>query len=308
MRVGYYPGCSLHATSREFDESLRAISGPLDLELVEVDDWSCCGASSAHVTNHLLGVALPARNLALAEAQGHETVMAPCAACFNRLAAARYEIAKDTHLAGKVAAILDRPFANGVKVRNVVDLLRELAPVLKQKATRPLAGLKVACYYGCLLLRPAEVCDFDDPESPTSMEEVVKATGAEPVAWNSRLVCCGGAFSISRTASVVRLGREILQEARRAGANAVVVACPMCHSNLDFRQSAMEMRGEDPMPVLFLSELVGLALGIAPEALGLHRHFVSAVALLNRPVPAPVPKPTPPAAKTPAVADVREAV
>ncbi|MCK6681865.1 MAG: CoB--CoM heterodisulfide reductase iron-sulfur subunit B family protein [Thermoanaerobaculia bacterium] len=301
MRVGYYPGCSLHATSREFDESLRAISGPLDVELVEVQDWSCCGASSAHTTNHLLGVSLPARNLALAEQQGHDQVMAPCAACFNRLASARHEIARDTALAKKISGILGREFRNEIGVRNVVDLLRERIPALKEKVTRPLKGLRVACYYGCLLLRPAEVCQFDDPENPSSMEEVVRATGAEPVSWSSRLVCCGGAFSISRTASVVRLGREILEDARRAGAGVVVVACPMCHSNLDFRQGAMERRGAEPLPVLFISELVGLALGLPPQTLGLARHFVSASALFDRGVaqqPAVVPAQKPPAAVT----------
>lgn len=307
MRVGYYPGCSLHATSREFDESLRAISGRLDVELVDIDDWSCCGASSAHATNHLLSVALPARNLALAEAQGHEQVMAPCAACFNRLASARHQIENDSKLAGKVAAVLERPFKNGVAVRNVVDVLREQLATLKANVTRPLAGLKVACYYGCLLVRPAEICSFDDPEAPVSMEEVVKATGAEPISWNSRLVCCGGSFSISRTASVVRLGREIIEDARRAKAMAIVVACPMCHSNLDFRQSAMEMRGEPPMPILFLSELVGLALGIDPAVLGLDRHFVSARGLLNLPAPAPPARPAPVAVQ-PAVPAAREVV
>jgi len=292
MRLGYYPGCSLHGTSREFDESLRGVAAALDVELVEVEDWSCCGATSAHATDHLLSVALPARNLALAEAQGHDTVLAPCAACFNRLASARHEIGADSELAGRMPELLGRPFGNGVAVRNVVDLLKENAAAIRAKTAKPLAGLKLACYYGCLLVRPAEVCNFDDPESPTSMEEIVKATGATPVAWNMRLECCGGAFSISRTASVVRLGRAILADARAAGADAIVVACPMCHSNLDFRQQAMARRGEAEMPIVFISELVGLALGIAGDRLGLQRHFVSTKPFVARalaPIPAPAP-------------------
>ena len=282
MRVGYYPGCSLHGTSREFDESLRAVAEPLGVELAEVDDWSCCGATSAHATNHLLSVALPARNLALAEAQGHAEVLAPCAACYNRLAGARHEIATDAALAAKMPELIGRPFANTVTVRNVVEVLHGLLPAIKAATAQPLAGLKVACYYGCLLVRPAEVCRFDDAEDPVTMEEVVRATGATPVAWDMRLECCGGAFSVSRTPSVVRLGRAILNDARAAGADAIVVACPMCHSNLDFRQAAMVRRGEAAMPVLFLSEIVGLALGVAPDRLGLGRHFTSTKPLLAR--------------------------
>ncbi|MCU0292838.1 MAG: CoB--CoM heterodisulfide reductase iron-sulfur subunit B family protein [Thermoanaerobaculaceae bacterium] len=282
MRIGYYPGCSLHATARELDESLRAVASALDLELQELDDWSCCGATSGHATNHLLSLALPARNLALAEAQGHDRVLAPCAACYNRLATARHEIAADAALAARVARVLERPFANRVTVANLVEVLRELGPAITARAGRSLAGLKVACYYGCLLVRPAAVVGFDDPEQPTSMEDVVRAAGATPVAWQMRLECCGGAFSLARTASVVRLGRAILDDARRAGAEALVVACPMCHSNLDFRQSAMLERGEKPLPVLYLSELVGLALGIAPDTLGLQRHFVDARPLAAR--------------------------
>jgi heterodisulfide reductase subunit B2 len=282
MRLGYYPGCSLHGTSREFDESLRAVSARLGLDLAEIDDWSCCGATSAHATGHLLAVALPARNLALAEAQGHDAVLAPCAACYNRLASARHAVREDAALAARMPGLLRLPFANTVAVRNVVDVLRELVPAILEKAIRPLAGLKVACYYGCLLVRPAEVCEFDDPEDPVSMEEVAKASGATPVAWNMRLECCGGAFSISRTGSVVRLGRAIIEDARAAGADAIVVACPMCHSNLDFRQAAMTRRGEAPMPVLFISELVGLALGLDPDRLGLGRHFVDTKPLVAR--------------------------
>jgi heterodisulfide reductase subunit B2 len=295
MKLGYYPGCSLHATGREYGESTVAALRALEVELREIDDWSCCGATSAHATNHLLSVALPARNLALAEAQGLDEVLAPCAACFSRLATARHEIAADAALAQRVASVLDRPFTNHVAVRNVVDVLRASIPALKAKVMKPLAGMKVACYYGCLLLRPAEIARFDDPEAPTSMEDVVRATGATPVGWSMRLECCGAALSLARTSSVVRLGRAIVEDARRAGADAIAVACPMCHSNLDFRQSAMTRRGEAEMPVVYLTELVGLALGIDPTELGLGRHFVSTLSLVARaaappPAPAKVPQ------------------
>lgn len=283
MKIGYYPGCSLHGSAAECDQSLKAIAPRLGLELEELRDWACCGASSAHATSHLLSLALPARTLALAEDQHAEALLAPCAACYNRLAVARHEIGNDAALLGKIQNILDRKLRADVPVRNVVDVLRELAPALREKAVRPLAGLKVACYYGCLLLRPAEALRFDDPEQPTSMEEVVAATGATAVEWPMRLDCCGGSFSLARTGSVVRLGREILASAKQAGAAALIVACPMCHSNLDFRQKAIEKREGAPfqMPVIYITQLVGLALGLSVGQLGLDRHFVDAAPLLN---------------------------
>ena len=282
MRIGYYPGCSLHATSREFDESLRATAVALDVELAEIDDWSCCGATSGHATNHLLSVALPARNLALAEEQGIQEVLAPCAACYNRLASASHSLREDAGLEEKIKEILARPFANTVRVRNVMELYRALIPQIAEKSAGRLKGMKVACYYGCLLVRPPGVLAFDDAEQPTSMDEICRATGATTVDWNLKVECCGGAFSLSRTASVIRLGRAILEDARKAGAEALIVACPMCHSNLDFRQSAMTQSGETAMPVLFLSELVGMGLGLSARDMGMKRHFVNTDPLEKR--------------------------
>jgi heterodisulfide reductase subunit B len=292
VKLGYFPGCSLHSTAKEFDLSLKAVAGPLGVELEEIRDWSCCGSSSAHATDHLLSIALAARNLSLAEEQGLSQVMAPCAACFSRLATARHEMAHDEKQAQLVRPMLARPFKNAVEVQNVVALLQGLAGQIKAKAT-PLAGLKVACYYGCLLVRPPEIAQFDDPENPTSMEQVVAATGATAVKWSRRLDCCGAGFSLSRVGSVVRLGRAILEDAKASGAQAVVVACPMCHSNLDLRQSAMEARRASlGLPILFLTQLVGLALRLDPASLGLKRHFVSAVGIL-RALAAPAPQQLP---------------
>ena len=285
--VAYYPGCSLHGTSREFDESLRAVAAELGIGLTEIADWSCCGASSGHTTDHLLGVALPARNLALAEAQGFDTVVAPCAACYNRMSAARLAIATEDGLAEQIPDILGHPFANSVHVHNAVGLLHDASTIIEEKvaatlAPNPLEGVKLAAYYGCLLVRPFEVCGYDDPEQPTSMDDVIKACGADDVDWDMKVECCGGAFSVSRTASVLRLGRAIIENARSHGAEAIIVACPLCHSNLDLRQKAMAQRGEEPMPILFVTQMVGLALGLAPVDLGLGRHFVDTEPLIAR--------------------------
>jgi heterodisulfide reductase subunit B len=284
MKIGYFPGCSLHATAREFDESLRLVAAALDIELDEVQDWACCGATSAHATNHALGIALPARTLALAQRQKLDRVLCPCAACYNRLATARHALAHDKKTAAQVQSILGLAFDNSVGVVSIAEMLSGVTAEIRKQTRVPLTDVKVACYYGCLLVRPPDVCGFEDAEVPSSLESIVSATGAAPVKWSMALECCGGGFSLSRTASVVRLGRLILRAARDAGAQIIVVACPMCHSNLDFRQRAMLERGglNQPMPVLFLSELVGLSLGLDPDRLGLRRHFVSPQPLLDR--------------------------
>jgi heterodisulfide reductase subunit B2 len=283
MNVGYFPGCSLHATAREYAESLNEIAAAIDIKFDEIKDWACCGATAAHSTNHLLSVALPARTLMLAEKQKLDRVFAPCAACYNRLASAQHAIAQDKKIAEQVQTILGQPFNNTVNVLSIAQLLSEKTEEIRDKCKKSLKNFKVACYYGCLLVRPPEICKFDDPESPSSLENIVSAAGATPVKWDMALECCGGGFSLSRTASVVRLSRSILQSARKAGAQAIVVACPMCHSNLDFRQGAINMRDNapEPIPILFLSQLVGLGLGLDPVRLGLERHFVSPKPVLN---------------------------
>ncbi|MBI5648391.1 MAG: CoB--CoM heterodisulfide reductase iron-sulfur subunit B family protein [Ignavibacteriae bacterium] len=278
MTLGYYPGCSLTGTAKEYDRSLREVLAALGVEMEEIDDWSCCGASSAHATNHLLSVALPARNLLLAAKQKMDEVMAPCAACYNRLVAASHEIATRPGMREKVEYVLEEPYHDGVRVLNILELFGRIgADVVKEKVTLPLDGLKVACYYGCLLVRPSAVLKFDDAEAPVSMEAIVAATGAKTVEWNFKTECCGAAHSIAHTGIVIDLSKKILDDARAAGADLVLVACPMCHSNLDMRQRSMRKRdsAHQDLPVLYLSELVGLALGMEHKKLGLDLHFIN---------------------------------
>lgn len=273
MSIGYYPGCSMEGGSPEYGESLLAVARHLDLQLQPIDDWNCCGASSAHAVSRDLGVALAARNLALAEEQGLTEVVAPCAACYGRLAAAKHQMARPD-VRERVERIIGRGLGGPVRVLNVLEALAARTALIREEVTDALAGVKFACYYGCLLVRPPEVTAFDDPEQPSTMEGIVRAVAAVPVAWPMATECCGAGLTMARTESVLRLGRRILEAARRANAAAVVVACPMCHSNLDFRQEAMTRRGESPMPVLFITQLVGLALGLDDQKLGLQRHFV----------------------------------
>lgn len=276
MNYGYYPGCSMHSSGREYGESMHVILGKIGVSLDEINDWACCGASSAHYVNHLLSIALPARSLALAEEQGMKQIVAPCAACFARLATAHNSLKIDDKLKRKIADdILEKPnFTNNVQVLNILEFLTELTPKLKEQITKPLNSLKVACYYGCLLLRPLENNSFDDPEIPGSMEELVKLTGAEPINWNMATECCGAGLSLSRTPSVTRLGSSIIEDAANKGADAIIVGCPMCHTNLDLRQKTMSLSRQ--IPIYYITELLGLAMGASPSELGIPRHYIKA--------------------------------
>ena len=278
--IGYYPGCSLHGTGRELDQSIRALSEVAGAQLKEVDDWNCCGATAAHNLSHDLAVALPYRVLALAEEQGLKEVLAPCAACFSRLKGTAVRLARSADLVAKMQELTGHNYHGGVAILNIIEYVnRLLAGGLKDKLTSPLKGLKVAPYYGCLLARGEDIIVGDNAEQPTGMEAAIRAAGAEPVAWNFAVECCGGGFSMSKTEAVVDLSNAILSDAEAAGAQAIVAGCPMCHSNLDIRQQTINAAGlgNHDLPILYLSELVGLAAGVEPKRLGLDRHFVDAM-------------------------------
>jgi heterodisulfide reductase subunit B len=292
MRIGYYPGCSLLGSSREFDESVRALTQAIGLELVEVPDWNCCGASSAHVLDHKLSLALPARILAQAEAAGLTEILAPCAACYNRLASARAELAADPTSAAEIAAVIELPVTGNVKVVNILEVLDRFQDTIREKTATPFTR-KVACYYGCLLVRPPKVVAFDRPEDPRSMDRLMAAAGAEALDWNFKTECCGAAFSVTRTDLVARMSGRIVADAARHGAEAIVVACPMCQSNLDMRRPEINAslaarpgvkdpavtEAERTLPVIFITQALGLAMGLDPVALGLQRHMVPALTL-----------------------------
>ena len=284
--IGYYPGCSLSGGGIELNLSIRAISQVAGVELREIADWNCCGASAAHNLNHELAVALPYRILALAEQQGLTEVLAPCAACFSRLKGTNVRLGRGGELPAKMREITGREYTGSVRILNINEYVnRLLEQGLADKLPNPLTGLKVAAYYGCLLSRGAGIIENEDPESPTAMDAAIRAAGAEVVPWNFATECCGGGFSMSMTDAVVKLTHAILADAEAAGAQAVVTGCPMCHSNLDMRQKAINAAGLGPhdMPVLYLSELLGLAAGVDPKALGLERHFVDALRVTRRP-------------------------
>jgi heterodisulfide reductase subunit B2 len=261
MEYSYYPGCSLHSTGLEYGLSTRAVFAHLGMRLVEIDGWNCCGASSAHVVSHVLAVALPARNLALAQAVGRDLV-APCAACFNRMKAADYSLRTDPILRAEVESIVDFKFTGEVAVRPVMAVLYEdygLEQISKE-VRQSLAGLKVVPYYGCLLVRPPQVTQFDDPDDPQVMAALLRAAGADVLPWSHATDCCGASLSLSRADVVQNLVGRLVERAREAGADALVTACPLCQVNIEMRQTK-----EPKMPAFYITELLGLAFGL-PEA------------------------------------------
>jgi heterodisulfide reductase subunit B2 len=275
MRIGYFPGCSLSGSAREFGESLRIVARKLNVELEEVPDWNCCGACSAHSVSHLLALALPARVLALAEQSGFCELLVPCSACYNRLACTARELQEDKAVASRVSELIGMDLSASVKISNILEVLGRAFGNETPAVTAPFAH-KVACYYGCLLVRPARTVNFDRPEDPQSMDHLMRLVGAEPIDWAFKVECCGAALTIPRTELVARLCAEILEDASERGAEYIVTACPMCHANLDMRRQDIEtITGRKfDIPVLYVTEVFGLALGAERTALGLDRHLV----------------------------------
>jgi len=279
MNFGYYPGCALHGSSNDYEQSLRVCLTALGVGLKEIDEWVCCGATAAHSLNHKLAVALPARNLALAHAQGFAEMLAPCPMCSMQLLRAQQAVEHDPQLRTEISSMVEAKVDGGPRVLNLIQIFDRIGlDALKAAVQQPLKDLKPACYYGCLLVRPPTVVEFDDAEQPQSMEAVMMALGAKPVAWNYKTECCGAGMTMASPETVLELSGRILANAAAHGANCLVVACPMCHVNLDMRQAAIEEHTGKKfgLPVYYLTDAVGMALGLSTRELGADRHFVVA--------------------------------
>lgn len=277
MQIGYYPGCALHGSSNDYEQSVVACLKALDVELKELDDWICCGATAAHSINKKLSIALPARNLAIAERDNLGELLAPCPLCSMEFIKAKHLMKDNAALRSEISEIVELPLAGRTEIINLIQIFQRVGlDAIKGRAKLDLSDYKPACYYGCMLTRPADVVRFDDPEQPTSMETMLSALGAQPVDWNYKTECCGAGMTIANDSTVINLSHKILENAAAHGANCVVVACPMCHVNLDMKQSAIEhiKNVKHDMPIYYLSDLIGLALGIESKKLGIGRHFV----------------------------------
>jgi heterodisulfide reductase subunit B2 len=277
LNFAYYPGCSLETTAAEYNESLLEVSKILGIELKELPDWSCCGASSGHSSDYLLSHALAGRNLAMAEKMGLDIAVA-CPACYLRLNDTCHEFKNEAKLREKLPSLINRPYEARYQVRHILDIIRNSVGLetVKEKVVRPLKGLKAVAYYGCYLVRPPDLTHFDDPEDPHSLDDLLKTLGMEVPDWRGKVECCGGSQSFTGRDTVKHLVNDIIEAAREVEAEAIVTACPLCQANLETRQS-----GAKQVPVFYFTELMGLAFGLSAGRWFL-RHLISPTALLKK--------------------------
>ncbi len=283
MKYSYFPGCSLKGTGRAYEESFLAVCKALDIGMEELEDWNCCGATAYMAVDESKAFALAARNLALAE-QKRQDLVAPCSGCYLVLEKSKRSILEHKDVGTKVRkalASIDMTFQGKVNVRHPLDVLVNDfgLEAIKAKVKRPLKDLKIAPYYGCQIVRPYST--FDDQNFPTSMDRLFEALGATVVEYPLKTRCCGG----SLTGTIPEVGQRVayllLREAKKRGADLLATCCPLCQFNLDSYQDEMSLRYESvSVPVVYFTQLVGLALGLSPGELGLNRNIVPAAPLL----------------------------
>jgi heterodisulfide reductase subunit B len=284
VKYAYYPGCSAHSTARDMHESSIAVAGSLGVDLVEIKGWSCCGATAAHQTDRLLATSLPAANLLLAKEMALDMVV-NCAACYNRMKTANHEVLSSPAMRAQVAGVIGHEYDGSVAVRHFIEVLLEDIGLdkLRKSFKRSLNGLRVACYYGCFLVRPHGVTGFDNPENPASLDQLIAAMGGESLDWPHKVECCGGGLNLTRTDVVVKLSDPIIDMAQASGANCIAVACPMCQASLDLRQDdiAKATGKKYNMPIVYITQLLGLCLGISQKELGLNRLIIEPSAIVK---------------------------
>jgi heterodisulfide reductase subunit B len=286
MEIAYYPGCSLHASSELYDIQNKIVFRKLGIDLKEIDDWNCCGATSAAKTDEFLAVALPARNLGIADASGYSEMVIPCSSCYSRTLVSQKKLAEDPALRETINSGLSQKVEGKIKIRSILEVLvpKAEAGVISERTIKKLEGLKVACYYGCLLTRfPCDIEVPDDVENPQGMEEVCGALGAKTLDWGYKTDCCGAGAAVNDTDASLFLMSKIMKDAIVRGANCFVTTCPMCQFNLDAYQDQIgEKHGiSQRLPVYFITELIGIAMGISPQEMQIDRHFVDAMGLLK---------------------------
>lgn len=277
VSLGYYPGCSGLGTSLEYDASTRAVCRVLDVHLKDIPDWSCCGSTPAHTVDHLLSTALACRNFAQAETAGITDVVTPCPSCLKNLRNALHHL-EDPLFKARVEALTQRPLQTGHSIKSVLQILIEDVGLdaIAARVVRPLKGLKVVPYYGCLMHRPASAMKFDDPENPTSLDRILEALGAEVLPFPLKVDCCGASFGIPRKDVVTRLSGRLLDLAASLGADVVVVACPLCQMNLDLRQAQVNSANgtRHTLPIPYFTQLMGYAFGLDGGTLGFKKLIV----------------------------------
>ena len=285
----YYPGCSLEGTAIEYDMATRAVFKSLGVSVKEPEDWSCCGSTPAHSVDHVFAGALAARNLAIVEKMGAPTVVTACPACLSALKNAHKRMEASEEFKKNVNDLLEDPYDCGVASKSALQIIYEDIGLeaVAAKATTGFPDLKIAPYYGCITNRPPELMEFDDPENPIAMDKLLEAVGVQVCDFHFKVECCGAAFGVPKRKMVNELSSKVLAMALDAGANCVAVCCQLCQQNLDLRQDQINstMGTSYDIPVLFFTQLLGLAYGLSPKELGLDKHNVRVDRLISNTMP-----------------------
>jgi heterodisulfide reductase subunit B len=284
MEIPYYPGCTLNTKGKGFDNSARASTRELGLELVELEEWNCCGATFPLLVDNMLDLAGPARVLVSARQEGERLAVA-CSTCYNVLRRTNKVIREDEDSREKLNFFLEADYSGDLKVLDLLQILRDDIGFdkIKEALKKPLSGLKVAAYYGCMVLRPPAEVAYEDPENPRALDDLITALGAEAVDYSHRGECCGAYLAVKSAEVTAEMSYTILSSAQRSGAELVVTNCPLCQFNLDRMQKAMGSRhaGFQPIPILYFTQLLGIALGLDSEGFELDRHYVDPRPLLK---------------------------
>jgi heterodisulfide reductase subunit B2 len=278
VSIPYYPGCSGNGTSKEYEKSTRGVCTALDVELLEIPDWSCCGSTPAHTVNHVLSSALSSRNLAIVSKMGYDTVTTPCPSCLSNLKTAEHKMHKES-FREQTNAILDEPYEGNVETKSTIQVLIENVGLerVAARVKKPLEGLRVACYYGCIMNRPPEIMDFDDPEHPVAMDRLLEAVGAEVVPFPLKVECCGASFGITRRDIISKLSGRLLEVADSLDIDALVTACPLCQMNLDLRQGQINADNgtKYKIPIFYFTQLMAEAFDLPKKDIDMKRLVVN---------------------------------
>jgi heterodisulfide reductase subunit B len=284
MRVSYFPGCTLNTTGKGFDNAVRAATMAVGLELIELEDWNCCGATYPLIIDNMLELAAPAHVLVRAKEEG-DTVTTACTTCYNVLRRTNRFVRDHEEERERINAFIEADYGGEVQVKDIVHLLRDDVgfDAIQARVTKPLAGLRVAAYYGCMVLRPADEVGYDDPDNPRSLDDLMAALGATPVDYPHKNECCGAYLAVKAPEVTREMVYTILKSAQIAGAEAVVTNCPLCQFNLDKQQAEMrkDYAGYQPIPAFYFSQLMGVALGLDASDYGWQQHYVEALPLLQ---------------------------
>ena len=276
MRFSYFPGCTDHSTSLEYGLSAHAVFKALGIEMVEIEDWNCCGAAATHSLNHLLSLCLPARNIAIAQSTNAGPLVIPCAGCFNMLKRAEHALKNDEAKRKEIEEIVGFTYQPSFEIKALMDVVANGIGMerIREAVKKSLGGLKTACYYGCALVRHPKVTKLDDPENPQTLDRLMKVLGAEPVEWSYKVDCCGADLALTYGDAVKKLVGKIVAMAQEAGAQCLVTSCGLCQANLEMRQDVN-------FPVFYFTELMGVAFDAENRDRWWKKHMISPKGLLE---------------------------